>query len=318
MFPSYLEHAHDLCFLNHDILVELIRSGEKNKIFHQQIKFTSEEDEKILELSDNIFQWFELTGRKLEHVETLRRTVFQALLSDFLHFIYESLTCSKKEKLTVAYALLRKPIQENLLLLEIMAIDINDFSNKLTENPLALRAKNYGGIEGHTKRIQSVLNVLGEGDRFDAAYLAQLRYQKTEDGFDGICNKSMHLFTEHKRIKTENMNINQIFSGAKSKQTQWDFLYSRLPYILFYARRLIEHICGTFSKTDPSYLKNIEHRVMAATILWYPNIESGYKNDHIKAFVDSVEHKFKKEFLDAGRANPSNEDTLRVKETGVI
>jgi len=144
----------------------------------------------------------------------------------------------------------------------------HDFSNKLTENPLALRAKNYGGIEGHTKRIQSVLEILGE-ERFNAAYLAQLRYQKSEDGFDGICNKSMHLFTEHKKIKTENMNINQIFSGTDSKKTQWYFLYSRLPYILFYARSLIEYICGTFSNTDPKYLSNIENRVMAATILWF-------------------------------------------------
>jgi len=268
MFPSYLEQAHDLCFLNHDILVELLRSGEKNKIFHQNINFRSKDDQELLEKSDNIFEWFEITGRKLEYVETIRRSVFQALLSDFLHFIYESLSCSKKEKLTVSYALLRKPIQENLLLLEIMAIDIHDFSNKLTENPLALRAKNYGGIEGHTKRIQSVLEILGE-ERFNAAYLAQLRYQKSEDGFDGICNKSMHLFTEHKKIKTENMNINQIFSGTDSKKTQWYFLYSRLPYILFYARSLIEYICGTFSNTDPKYLSNIENRVMAATILWF-------------------------------------------------
>jgi len=83
MFPSYLEQAHDLCFLNHDILVELLRSGEKNKIFHQNINFRSKDDQELLEKSDNIFEWFEITGRKLEYVETIRRSVFQALLSDF-------------------------------------------------------------------------------------------------------------------------------------------------------------------------------------------------------------------------------------------
>ncbi len=320
MFPPYLEQAHSLCLLNHDILVELLRSGEKNKIFHQEIKFSSEEDKIKLEQSDDIFEWFEVTERKLEHVEILRRSVLQALLSDYLHFIYEALACSRKEKLTVTYALLRKPIQENLLLLEVMASDINDFSNKLTEKPLALRAKNYGGIEGHTKRIQSVLEILEEEERFDAAYLAQLRYQKIEDGFDGICNKSMHLFTEHPKIKTEKMNINQIFSGAgaESKQTQWYFLYSRLPYILFYARILIEHICGTFSKTDPSYLNNIEYRVMASTILWYQNVDSFYKNKTLDKFVDSTTNKLEKAFLDVGKASPNNQDILRVSESGEI
>ncbi len=318
MLPSYLEQAHNLCFLNHDILVELLRSGEKNKIFNQKIKFFSEEDKIKLEQSSDIFEWFELTGRKSEHVETLRRSVFQALLSDYLHFIYEALACSQKEKLIVAYALLRKPIQENLLLLEVMASDINDFSNKLTENPLALRAKNYGGIEGHTKRIQSVLKILGEEDRFDAAYLAQLRYQKIEDGFDGICNQSMHLFTEHKKIKTENMNINQIFSGSESKLTQWYFLYSRLPYILFYARKLIEYICGTFSKTDPNYLSNIEYRVMASTTLWYKDVDSFYKNKVLGKFVDSTKNKLDNAFLDAGKTKPNNQDILRVRDSGVI
>ena len=318
MFPSCLEQAHNLCFLNHDILVELLRSGEENKLFHQTIAFSSEEDKIKLEESSDVFEWFELTGRKLEHIETLRRSVFQALLSDYLHFIYEALACSRKEKLTVAYAILRKPIQENLLVLEIMASDIEEFSNKITENPLALRAKNYGGIDGHTKRIQKVLKILGEEDRFDAAYLAQLRYQKTEDGFDGICNKSMHLFTEHRKIKTENMNVNQIFSGEESKLTQWYFLYSRLPYILFYARRLIEHIFGTFSKTDPRYLNNIEYRTMAATILWYPNVDESYKNETLDKFVNSTINRMEQYCLDAGKAKPNKQDLLRIKDSGEI
>lgn len=296
MFPSYLEQAHDLCFLNHDVLVELLRSGEESKIFHQDIEFSSDEDRLALECSNDIFEWFELTGRKSEHVETLRRTVFQALLSDYLHFIYEALACSRKEKLAVSFALLRKPIQENLLLFEIMASDINDFSNKLTENPLALRAKNYGGIDGHTKRIQSVLEIINEEDRFSASYLAQLRYQKTDDGFDGICNQSMHLFTEHTKIKTENLNINQIFSGDESKITQWHFLYSHLPYILFYSRRLIEYICSTFSKTDPIYLENIENRIIATIILWYPNVDDFYKNSELEKFFYSTKSKLEKNF----------------------
>ena len=76
MLPDYLEQAHDLCFLNHDVLVELLRSGEKNKIFFQEIEFSDDEDRKKLEASNDIFEWFEVTGRQQEHAEVLRRIVF--------------------------------------------------------------------------------------------------------------------------------------------------------------------------------------------------------------------------------------------------
>jgi hypothetical protein len=93
-----------------------------------------------------------------------------------------------------------------------------------------LWSQGVGGQEAHTRNIQKVLDTIGENGRFDAAYLAQLRYDKgATDGFDGICNKAMHLFTHHEAIRTEPMNINFIFSNWDSRRTQWSFIYSRLP-----------------------------------------------------------------------------------------
>jgi len=41
-----------------------------------------------------------------------------------------------------------------------------------------------------------------------------------DDGFDGICNKSIHLFNLHKAIKTETMNINFVLSDVDAKITK--------------------------------------------------------------------------------------------------
>ena len=41
-----------------------------------------------------------------------------SIVSDFVNFVYESLNSAKKGKLTVAYALARKPFLDELLLLE--------------------------------------------------------------------------------------------------------------------------------------------------------------------------------------------------------
>ncbi len=98
--PEYIRPAHDLCYQNHDILVELLRSGEVHGVFSHDFKFGNDAERTALEASGDIFEWFEKTGRLDERAETLKRTVFPALLSDFLHFIYEALATSRKGKLT--------------------------------------------------------------------------------------------------------------------------------------------------------------------------------------------------------------------------
>lgn len=290
LLPEYLDQAHDLCFLNHDILVELLRSGEEERVFFRTIEFSDDQDRKLLEDLDDIFEWLDRTGRVSERNKVLRQTVFPALLSDFLHFIYEALNCSKKAKLAVTYSLIRKPIQESLFLFEVMANNLDGFCNYLIDNPLRLRARHAGGTEVHKNRISKVLTNIGESDRFNAEYLAQLRYEKTDDGFDGSCNTATHLFTQHEAIKTDNMNINFIFifSDDYSRITQWYFLYSRLPYILCYSRTLIENVFSTFTLTDPNYLENLERRVMAGTLIWSNDVHSDYMNEYLEQFSRST------------------------------
>lgn len=318
LLPEYLDQAHDLCFLNHDILVELLRSGEEERVFFRSIEFTDDQDRELLEECGDIFEWLDRTERKSERNKVLRQTIFPALLSDFLHFIYEALNCSKKGKLAVAYSLLRKPIQENLFLFEIMAGDIDGFCEHLIDNPLRLRARHAGGMEVHTKRISKVLANIGEIDRFNASYLAQIRYEKTDDGFDGSCNTATHLFTQHEAIKTESMNINFIFSDDHSRMTQWYFLYSRMPYILCYSRMLIESIFSTFSLTDPRYLENLERRVMAGTLLWSKDVHNDYMNEHLYQFSESTNLKLLHSLGKDLSGSLERKELVELRETGEL
>jgi quinol monooxygenase YgiN len=195
--------------------------------------------------------------------------VFPAILSDMLHCVYEVLETSRKAKLNVSYMLLRKPIQENLYVLEAVIADRAGFARKLTEDPIQLWSQGAGEREAHTINIATVLKVIGDDGRFDAGYLAQLRYDKsTEDGFDGICNKAIHLFTSHPAIATEKLNINFIFSDWESKETQWAYIYSRLPYLLAYAYQIVEYVCAGISPTAPEYLDEVQRRIAAHAILW--------------------------------------------------
>jgi hypothetical protein len=175
------------------------------------------------------------------------------------------------------------------------------------------------GACAHTKRIEQVLDVLGESQRFDARYIAQLRYDKeANDGFDGICNKAIHLFTEHKAIQTEPLNINFIFSDVDAMLTQWSYLYSRLPYLLFYMHRVVEHICAEVAPTDPEYLRYLDRRLSALVLLWWDSIEPPYLEPHLRRFVLATRDWLFSHCADAGYRQPSRPDLVKMAETGAI
>ena len=315
--PDYLLPAHILCFLIHDVLVELLRSGEEQGVFWHRLTIPDDNDREKLDAAADVFEWLEQSGRIEERAELLRTITFPAILSDFLHFIYEALETARKAKLNVAYALIRKPLQENLLLFEIIAADLERFGISMTNDPVALHSHRGGEVDVHANRISKVLGLLGESDRFNAEYIARLRYDKSaEDGFDGVCNKAIHLFTNQKSIQTEPLNINFVFSDWDAKLTQWNYLYSRLPYILSYARCLIEHICATFVKTDISYLADIDRRIAAATLLCAPSIEKKYRCTLIDQFVGQTRSRLYQQCSAAGYSEPRYKDLVRMRAFG--
>ncbi len=317
--PEYLLPAHELCFLHHDILVELLRSGEETGAFQHEIELRDDHDQSLFADSEDIFEWLERTRRAAERAELLRRIVFPALLSDLLHFVYQALDSSRLAKLSVCYALIRKPIQENLFLLETIAADVTEFSQHLTVDPQKLRAQKVGGLAAHERRVAAVLAAMDEKDRFDAAYLARLRYDRSaDDGFDGFCNKAIHLFTDHPAIRTAPLNVNFIFSGADERLTQWYHLYSRLPFLLDYTRQVVEHICAQFCVTDRVYRADVERRMMAATLLWAPAIDSDFRHPAIERYVAVTERRLTRECVAAGHRAPSRVDLVRMKDTGAL
>lgn len=315
--PEFLMPAHNLCFLSHDILLQLLRSGEKQRVFDAEFEFRDESERAELGRCVDIFEWFERTGRTTDRNDVLRRRVFPAVLSDFLHFIFEALETSRKGKLTTSYALLRKPLQDNLFLLEVIAADVERFGADLAEDPVKLESRTAGDRLAHSLRIASVLQATGEDGRFDADFLAQLRYDKsTEDSFAGASNQALHLFTDHKAIRTEPLNINFVFSDWEAKQTQWYYLYSRLPYLLIYARRLVEHVCAAIAKSDPSYLADMERRVAAGAILWARNIEKNYRHAAIDRLIDVTRRELDEACKQAGYRKPRLKDLPNMRDTG--
>lgn len=267
LLPKEFFVAHDLCFAIHDIMAQFLVTGEQSGIFTAKLQFADESEAASFGEAEDIFDWLEATKRLDDRARVLKTIVLPAVLSDMLHCLYEALECSRKGKLNVTYALIRKPLQESLFVLESIVLDESGFAETLAKNPLMLRPHTAGGVDGHARRIHQVLEITGTTEFFSASYIAQLRYEKVEDGFDGICNKAIHLFTEHKAIRTELLNINFVFSGIEAKFSQWSYLYGRLPYLLVYAWRVIEHLGASLCPTHPAYDQDMLRRVAAFVTL---------------------------------------------------
>jgi hypothetical protein len=316
--PAAFHLAHDVAFMNHDAMLHLLAGGERVGSYGYELTFRDDADRVSFEASPDLFSWLANTNRSDERAQLLRNIVFPALLSDFLHFTYEALTCSRKANLIVCYALIRKPLQESLALVEAVAANVHFFAEHLVNDPLALRASKAGGIEAHAKRICGVLASMPDGAHFDAGFLADLRYNKrAPDGFDGICNQAMHLFTEHEAIRTEAINVNFIFSGEDQRLSQWSHLYSRLPYLLYYARSVIESLFASFDKTtDPLYLADIDRRLGAGMILWAESLPEEWSHPAIERLAHSCQARIVEQARSQNFRAPSRRDLERMRKTG--
>jgi hypothetical protein len=311
--PKEYWPSHELCFRVHDVMTQLLVSGQRARAFYVSFDLPDEAAKREFENASDIFEWLEKYRPPEDRVNVLVTTMFPAILSDMLHCFYEALETSRKAKLGISFMLLRKPLQESLYVLEAVIADRAEFAQKLTEDPIKLWSQGIGGREAHARNIQKVLDAVGESDRFDAAYLAQLRYDKSaEDGFDGICNKAMHLFTDHKAIKTERMNINFIFSNWDSKLTQWSYIYSRLPYLLVYMHSIVEHVCKGLAPTSPAYLDDMRRRISALVLLWWEMIEDRYVEPHLETFAERTRDWLYRHCNEAGFSQPTKADLIRM------
>ena len=317
--PPQFHTAYKFCFTAHDVIAQLLVSGMQHGIFVTNISFKDEADKVDFEQSENLFDWLSLNERLEEEYDVLVTMVFPAVLSDMLHCIFEALEASRKGKLAIAYMLLRKPLQESLYVLESVISDKPAFANMIAKDPLKLRPQNAGGLEGHTRRIQKVLDVIGESWRFDAGYLAKLRYDKSDrDSFDGICNKAMHLFTEHKAIKTEQYNVNFIFSQSDQIYTQWNYLYSRLPYLLTYIISIVEHVAERFASTLPEYANDMNRRLSAALLICTSSIDERYEAEPLSILAVQTYHWLTEHCIQHGFSEPLAEHLERMANCGAF
>lgn len=267
IIPEEHQFAHTLCFFLHDLILQTLREGEKADIFNIQI--SGEESVEAIKgkSGDELITWLEQNGHDGDVYILFYKQVFRAMLSDFCHFVFEALDCSKKGKLSVTYSLLRKPFKDHLIFFEWLLGDPGDFLVRFKgdDSTKLVTDKNPEKQKDIIAKAMEKLNPYWGTPEF----LYELRYDKKSDiGFEGMLQHANHLVTIFKEYRTSPSNFNFIFSTGENMKDQWAFLYSFLPILMIHTYSVVEAIAKQFSIRKDEETDTTDFRVMTGFFLW--------------------------------------------------
>lgn len=165
-----------------------------------------------------------------------------ALMADFLAFTHTSFIAFEKREFAPGYANLRKPLQENLLLLTWIYGDDEDFFMRFLNDP----PRDFKQMESDIKLRNEIFHKAtssGLKPFFEYDFVEKMIYDKSfVKGLAGPMTKAIHLFTNHKAIRTEDMNFNFIFKSYQDEDV-YEVGYYGIASVYLHVYPIIFAIC---------------------------------------------------------------------------
>lgn len=255
--PKEFRKSHDQCFLLIRQIEEFITNNTYDRLRLFKISFTGRTR---IRKNEHIFDYLLRVNRKQEHDELIRNQVLNSIIIDICYFLQEALLSSKKKRLTVTFALLRKPFVYDLIaLLRLMFekgfLDKFNFQNSFDVSNISEKEKKI--------LIRKSLKVILANSIKGKEIYDYIFNQDKKDSIVNISNRALHLSTTRsKKNKTEIQNLNFVFSTDESIQSQWRYLYSRLPLLLFYYVQILEIFVFSALKLPPTiFEKRLVERI---------------------------------------------------------
>lgn len=180
--------------------------------------------------------WDFLKRYKDEQFYTLlKKQLILGLLKDFCYFMQESMDCSNKMRLVVAYALLRRPIVDNLKILLRILLDDNFYSQFIEKDdfdPANMKDEELKNLLNATDDIRVTKPITG-------SFIFECIYEKNNKGsIINLSNRAIHPVTTRPWNKTGAMNCNFMFTTPADTAELWKHYYAYLPAILIFYSEL--------------------------------------------------------------------------------
>ncbi|MES0055184.1 hypothetical protein NKJ66_16385 [Mesorhizobium sp. M0078] len=132
--PQFHSH-HEFCFHLYDNIGAMLAELEGADLRRFSFNLEGEDEVEALRKSPDVMDFLAKSGRMDIAQKSTVSELNLALYADLLHFLFESLRALEKGKFTVAYAALRKPLQENLLYAAWLVADEDEFFKRMKDDP---------------------------------------------------------------------------------------------------------------------------------------------------------------------------------------
>lgn len=243
LLPKRYHKLNNFCAILYDQITEIFSDENYKDLTTTNIDIAGAKQlsEELRRGEIHALEWLKTNNLDDELAEVLGKHLTMSIAFDFVNFMYESLNCAKKGKMTVAYALLRKPLTDELLILEQLLKDPKEFIHRFyhSGDPTTYDPSDRK-IDKH-EIIRSSINKVSPNIIFREEIIYELRYDKaSQAGINGITNHALHIVTNDKNYRTSNQNLNFIFSTEEDITSYWDHYYYFVPYLLLYATSVID------------------------------------------------------------------------------
>lgn len=293
--PKEFLSVHALCWELHNLLLETIRAIEEdNQIYKSNIKLSKKSSKDLASKSQsadfNIFD-FLIENKRAKEVYGLQyQHIANATIADFLNFIHTSLVCAEKGKLVVSIHLLRKPVQENLLILEYILARPKDFLKEFN----SVNGLKSIFDKGHSGRDILILSLINEclkklndphikykaEELYDARFYKDKNLEKAKsrissDGINALptlFDWATHIYTGNKNISTSRQDLNLIFLQPDNSDYLYKSIYTTLPLFLYHVLRVYDKIWNIGDLDHDSYKKE-RTKIHKKMLSWIKKME---------------------------------------------
>lgn len=213
------------------ILVQM----ERKRAGTVSFELSSENEAELFESGMHPLDFLSQTGRTDLERRAVVNHVTNALYADMLHFIYEALRALEKRKFTVAFALLRKPFTEGVLVLCQACANEAGFFDNLKNNAAKLTDKKRLGPNGVQLLIKSAVDACRGADYINPETINSWVFDRDNaDGLANLFDKALHLATGAPQLRTENYNINFIFKDPRDNDIYVGSTYRQIANVLLF------------------------------------------------------------------------------------
>lgn len=238
------------------VLLDIVEYADKHSLTTTEIPFKNDADRKnfenLCELNDeNGMKWLLNNGYEETIYDCTYKYVFFSLLVDFSNFYGASIEQAFAGNITVAWSLLRRPLQETLAYIEWLSLNHYELI-KMMLNSGDVKSYDLKSKKNHQLR-KNIIDEVYKGIKSDDFNVYDFRYSKNDEySLDGILNGSIHLITTYNEyFKTVPSSLNFVFDDKAGREKCINMYFTAVPWVMYYAMRTIMKVFG-----DIAQLKN--------------------------------------------------------------